>query len=115
MIIVIIRKTYFIFNRDLCVFILNFLFLVGIAAHTSWIEPIGHIQPQKNRFENNKTNNKTAIRKNGKTPSAMEKKINSRIPPPSDKGFLGEFIKGKIFVNPSKLNKLIGKIASRII
>ena len=114
MIIVIIRKTYFMFNRDLCVFILNFLFLVGIAAHTSWIEPIGHIQPQKNRFENSKTNNKTAIRKKGKTPSAMEKKIYSKIPPPLDKGFLGEFRIGKTLVIHSKLNKLIGKITSRI-
>ena len=45
----------------------------------------------------------------------MEKKIYSKIPPPLDKGFLGEFKIGKTFVSPSKLNKLIGKIASRII
>lgn len=44
----------------------------------------------------------------------MEKKIYSKIPPPLDNGFLGEFKIGKTLLNPSKLNKLIGKIASRI-
>jgi len=102
------------FNRDLWVFILNFFFFVGIAAHASWIDPMGHIQPQKNRFENNKTNNKTAISKKGKTPSAIEKKIYSKIPPPLDNGFRGEFKIGNTLLIPSKLNKLIGKIASRI-
>ena len=98
----------------LCIFILTFLFLVGIAAHKSWIEPIGHIQPQNIRFENNKTMINTAKRKNGNTPSAIEKKIYSNIPAPLEKGFLGEFCIGKTLVIPAKLIRLIGKIASRM-
>ena len=111
---VIIMKTYFMFNRVLCVCVLNFLLLVGIAAHASWIEPMGHIQPQKILLENNKINNRTAKRKSGKAPSAMEKKMYSKIPPPLDRGFLGEFNIGNTLVNASKLIKLIGKIVSRI-
>jgi len=101
-------------RRVLCLSSLTFLFLVGIAAHKSWIEPIGQIQPQKTRFENNKTKINMVIRRNGNTPSAIEKKIYSKIPAPLEKGFLGEFCIGKILMIPSKLKRLIGKNASRI-
>ena len=114
-IIVIIMITYLMLRRLLCVDILNFLFLVGIAAHKSWIEPIGQIQPQNIRFVSNNTKINTAKRKKGKTPCAMEKKIYSRIPDPSDKGFRGEFNIGSTFTIPSKPMRLIGKIISRII
>ena len=92
----------------------TFFFLEGIAAHTSWIAPIGHIHPQKTRFENNNININTAIRNNGNIPSAMEKKIYSNIPAPLERGFLGEFKMGSTLIIPSKLNRLIGKIASII-
>ena len=101
-----------ILRRDLC--ILSFFFLVGIAAHKSWIEPIGHIQPQNTRFENNKTKINTAKRKYGKTPSAIDKKIYSNIPAPLEKGFLGEFCIGKTLMIPSRLIRLIGNNASRM-
>ncbi|MBA7562010.1 hypothetical protein ES708_03659 [subsurface metagenome] len=101
-------------RRFLWVSSFTFFFLVGIAAHISWIAPIGHIHPQKNRFENNNININTAIRKNGNTPSAMEKKIYSNIPAPLERGFLGEFKMGSAFIIPSKLNRLIGKMASII-
>ena len=70
-IIVIIMITYLMLRRLLCVDILNFLFLVGIAAHKSWIEPIGQIQPQNIRFVNNNTKINTAKRKKGKTKSTQ--------------------------------------------
>ena len=101
-------------RRFLCVSSLNFFFLVGIAAHKSWIAPIGHIHPQKNRFENNNININTAIRKNGNTPSAMEKKIYSNIPAPLERGFLGEFKIGSTLIKPSKIVRLIEKIVSII-
>jgi hypothetical protein len=97
-----------------CIVILTFFFLVGIAAHKSWIEPIGHIQPQNIRFENNKTKSSTAIKRNGNAPPAMEMKIYSNIPAPLEKGFRGEFCIGKNLVRPSKLIRLIGKNASRM-
>ena len=87
---------------------------MGIAAHKSWIDPIGHIQPQNTRFENNKTKINTVKRKNGNIPSAIEKKMYSKIPAPLEKGFLGEFCIGKTLVIPSKLKRLIGKNASRM-
>ena len=100
----------------LCLDILTFLFLVGIAAHISWIEPIGHIQPQNIRFENNNTKINMAKRKkeNPIPPSAIEKKMYSNIPAPLEKGFLGEFCIGKTLIIPSKLIRLIGNIASRM-
>ena len=112
--VIITIKTYFKLRRFLCVSSFIFFFLVGIAAHTSWIAPIGHIHPQKNRFENNNIIINTAIRKNGNMPSAMEKKIYSNIPAPLERGFLGEFKTGRTFIIPSRLNRLIGKIASII-
>ena len=111
-----IMKTYLMLRSFLCLSILIFLFLVGIAAHKSWIEPIGHIQPQNTRFENNKTKINTAKRKNENTtsPSAIDKKIYSKIPAPLEKGFLGEFCIGKTLVIPPKLIRLIGKNISRM-
>jgi len=113
---VIIIKTYLMLRIFLCISILTLFFLVGIAAHKSWIEPIGHIQPQNIRFENNNTKINMAKRKkeNPIPPSAIEKKIYSKIPAPLEKGFLGEFCIGKILMIPSKLKRLIGKNASRI-
>jgi hypothetical protein len=113
-IVVIIMRTYLIFRRDLLVDILNLLFLVGIAAHKSWINPIGQTQPQNTRLVNNKIKIKTASKKNGNTPSAIEKKIYSNIPDPLEIGFLGEFKIGNTLTTSSKLLRLIGKIVSRI-
>ena len=100
----------------LCLDILTFLFLVGIAAHTSWIEPIGHIQPQNIRFENNSTKINMAKRKKETpiSPNAIDKNIYSKIPAPLEKGFLGEFCIGKTLMIPSKLIRFIGNNASRM-
>ena len=113
---VIIIKTYLMLRSFLCVDILNFLFLVGIAAHKSWIEPIGQIQPQNIRFENNKIKSNMAKRKNDNPtqPFAIDEKIYSNIPAPLEKGFLGEFCIGKTLIIPSILIRLIGNNASRM-
>lgn len=107
---------YLMLRSFLCLDILNFLFLVGIAAHISWIEPIGHIQPQNIRFENNNTRINMAKRKKETPipPFAIAEKIYSNIPAPLEKGFLGEFCIGKTLMIPSKLIRLIGNIASRM-
>lgn len=53
--------------------------------------------------------------RNGKIPSIIKKRIYSRNPAPVDNPFLGEFKTGRNFITPSKLNKLIVKIISKII
>ena len=106
---------YLIFNKLLWVSILTVLFLIGNAAHASWIVPMGQIHPQKNLLVNNNIKIRIPISKNGNIPSAIKKKIYSRIPAPVDNGFLGEFKIGRNFNTPSKLNKFIENINSRII
>jgi len=76
---------------------------------------MGHIHPQKNLLVNNITKIRIPKSRNGNIPSARKKKMYSRIPAPSESGFLGEFKTGKNFIIPSKRNKFIEKIISKII
>ena len=108
-----ITKTYLIFKKDLCVLSLRVLLFVGIAAHASWIVPIGHIHPQKNLFVNNIIIINKPIRKKGIIPSVKRKKIASSIPVLFEIPTLGECKNGSTFNIPSNPIKLMEKINSK--
>ena len=103
---------YFIFFKFKSVSIENFLDFSCKYTNRSWMNPTGHIHPQKNLLVSKIRIINKPIRRNGKSPWMNEKIIYSKIPVPDDKASLGDCKKGKISCPSLKIDKSIEKINS---